>query len=123
GMTTTAAACTVNVTPPSGTKFVLTVNAPPKTAVIGSFNNSTSLGYKNRVEVVMQQQSAAFFAGVFGLSSNQDGAQSVGYHFAPNQPFPFALFSSTVIGDGNSPEIIDGNVYAARYLAPQGNGQ
>jgi Flp pilus assembly protein TadG len=123
GMTTTSAVCTVNATAPSGTKFVLTINAPPKTAVIGTFNNSTSFGYKNRVEVVMHQQSAAFFAGIFGSSSNQDGAQSVAYHFAPNQPFPFALFSSTVIGDGNSPEIIKGNVYAARYLAPQGNGQ
>jgi Putative Flp pilus-assembly TadE/G-like len=123
GLTTPAAFCTVNVTPPSGTRFVLTVNAPPKTAVIGSFNNSTSFGYKNRVEVVMHQQSAAFFAGIFGSSSNQDGAQSVAYHYAPNQPFPFALFSSTVIGDGNSPEIIDGNVYASRYLAPQSDGQ
>jgi Flp pilus assembly protein TadG len=122
GMTSTSAACTVNVTPPSGTKFVLTVNSPPKTAVVGAFNSSSNAGYKNRVEVLMHQQSAAFFAGFFGSSSNQDGAQSVAYHFAPNQPFPFALFSSTVIGDGNSPEIIDGNVYAARYLAPQSNG-
>jgi len=123
GMTTTAAACTVNGTPPSGTKFVLTVNSPPKTAVVGNFNNSSFAGFKNRVEVVMHQQAGSFFAGFFGNANNQDGAQSVAYHFAPNQPFPFALFSSTVIGDGNSPEIIKGNVYAARYLAPQGNGQ
>jgi Flp pilus assembly protein TadG len=123
GMTTTAAACTVNGTPPSGTKFVVTINSPPRTAVVGNFNNSTFAGYKNRVEVLMHQQSGSFFAGFFGNANNQDGAQSVAYHFAPNQPFPFALFSSTVIGDGNSPEIIKGNVYAARYLAPQGNGQ
>jgi Flp pilus assembly protein TadG len=126
GMTTAAAACTpgASATPPSGTKFVLTVNAPPKTAVIDLYNHSLNdPSYKNRVEVVMHQQSGSFFAGFFGNANNQDGAQSVAYHFAPNQPFPFALFSSTVIGDGNSPEIIDGNVYASRYLAPQSDGQ
>jgi Flp pilus assembly protein TadG len=122
GMTSTTSACTTTVTPPTGTKFVLTINSPPKTAVVANYNNSSYFGYKNRIEVLMHQNSASFFTGFFGSSSNQDGAQSVAYHFAPNQPFPFALFSSTVIGDGNSPEVIDGNVYAARYLAPQGNG-
>lgn len=123
GMTSTTSACTTTVTPPSGTTFVLTINSPPKTAVVQNYDTSTYFGYRNRIEVVMHQSSGSFFTGFFGSSSDQDGAQSVAYHYAPNQPFPFALFSSTVIGDGNSPEVIDGNVYASRYIAPQGNGQ
>jgi hypothetical protein len=54
--------------------------------------------YLDRIEVVMHQKSGAFFTGLFGSSLDQDGAQSVAYHFAANQPFPFALFSSTMIG-------------------------
>jgi Flp pilus assembly protein TadG len=122
GMTSASPPCTVNVSAPSGTQFVLTVNAPPLTASVASYNSPSDLHYRDRIEVVMHQKSGAFFTGIFGSSLDQDGAQSVAYHFAANQPFPFALFSSTVIGDGNSPEVIDGNVYAARYLAPQGNG-
>jgi hypothetical protein len=123
GMTSATASCTTNVTPPSGTQFVLTINAPPLTAQVASYNSPSDAHYLDRVEVVMHQKSGAFFTGLFGSSQDQDGAQSVAYHFAANQPFPFALFSSTVIGDGNSPEIINGNVYASRYLAPQSNGQ
>jgi Flp pilus assembly protein TadG len=124
GMTSATSPCTTNVTPPTGSKFVLTVNAPPKTAVVDLYNHSLNdPDYKNRIEVVLHQQSGAFFTGLFGSSSDQDGAQSIAFHYAPNQPFPFALFSSTVIGDGNAPEIINGNVYAARYLAPQSDGQ
>jgi Flp pilus assembly protein TadG len=123
GMTSVSPPCTVPQLPAAnGTQFVLTVNAPPKTAVVQTFNQSTDPYYRDRIEVVMHQKSGAFFTGLFGSTSDQDGAQSVAYHFAANQPFPFALFSSTVIGDGNSPEIIAGNVYASRYVAPQGNG-
>jgi Flp pilus assembly protein TadG len=118
GMTSTTPACTATVTAPSGDAFVLTVNAPPRTALVSSYN-----GDRHRIEVVMHQRSGAFFTGLFGSSLDQDGAQSVAYHFAAGQPFPFALYSRTVIGDGNSPEIINGNVYADRYLAPQSNGQ
>jgi Putative Flp pilus-assembly TadE/G-like len=123
GMTSSTPACTTNVTPPSGMQFVLTINAPPLTAQVASYNSSSDPHYLDRIEVVMHQKSGAFFTGLFGSSLDQDGAQSVAYHFAADQPFPFALFSSTVIGDGNSPEIIYGNVYASRYLAPQSNGQ
>jgi Putative Flp pilus-assembly TadE/G-like len=118
GMTSTVPSCTDTVNPPNGTQFVLTVNAPPLTAKVGTDN-----GKINDIEVVMHQKSGAFFTGLFGSSLDQDGAQSVAYHFAANQPFPFALFSSTVIGDGNSPEVIAGNVYASRYLSPQSGGK
>jgi Flp pilus assembly protein TadG len=111
--------CTDTPTLPSGVDpFVLTINAPPLTATIGAYN-----GDSHHVEVVMHQQSSAFFADFLGASSNKEGAQSVAYHFAPNQPFPFALFSNTVIGDGNAPEIINGSVYASRFLSPQSGGQ
>lgn len=122
GMTSTTPSCTApNAVAPSGTAFVLTINVPPMTATVQSYDQPGQ-GYRDRVEVVMHQKSGAFFTGLFGSSADQDGAQSVAQHFAPNQPFPFALFSSTVIGDGNAPEIIYGNVYASRYLAPQSDG-
>src|SRR6202035_102986 len=38
GMTSTVPSCTDNVNPPSGTQFVLTVNAPPLTAKVGTDN-------------------------------------------------------------------------------------
>ena len=115
-----------NVSAGNNPPFSLTVNTPPQTATVATFNNSdlsVDPHFYQRVEVVMHQQSGGFFSGIFGVSSEVAGAQSVAYHFAADQPFPFALFSNTVIGDGNSPEIIQGNVYADRYLAPQSNGQ
>src|SRR5487761_1214591 len=49
------------------------------------------------VEVVMQQEEGTFFAGVLGVSISVDGAHSIAYNFAPNQPFPFALYSRTFV--------------------------
>ena len=116
-------ACTAGwqtVTPSSGEPFNLTVNTPPKQSAL--YSNSSDSHYLQRVEVVLHQKSGGYFSGIFGVGSNTAGSLSVAYHFAPNQPFPFALFSNTVIGDGNSPELIAGNVYANRYLSPQANG-
>lgn len=123
GETSANPPCTATVNASNGAQIVLTINAPPKTARVLSYNSSSDPSYRDRIEVVMQQKSGAFFTGLFGSSLDQDGAQSVAYHFAAGQPFPFALYSRTVIGDGNSPEIIQGSVYADRYLAPQSNGQ
>lgn len=119
---------TCNATVPRGnnTPFSLTVNTPPKTAANTLFNNadlSADPSYYQRVEVIMHQQSGGFFSGIFGVGSEIAGAQSIAWHFAAGQPFPFALYSRTVVQDGNSPEIIAGNIYAQRYLAPQGGGQ
>lgn len=108
---------------PSGTPgFNFTINTPPKTALVSTFNTCCGGGYYQRVEVIMHQESGAFFAGFFGVSDSIAGAQSVAFHQAGGQAFPFALFSNTVIGDGNSNEVIDGNVYASRYLTPQSAG-
>jgi Flp pilus assembly protein TadG len=121
----TVAGCT---TVPAGSNqpFSVTVNTPPKTALNTTFNSanlSTDPSYYQRVEVIMHQQSGGFFSGILGVSSEVAGAQSVAWHFASGQPFPFALYSRTVVQDGNSPELIAGNIYAQRYVAPQGNGQ
>ena len=114
---TAPTACTETVSQGSAPAMWLTVNTPPKTAQVARYN-----GDMHRVEVLMHQQGGAFFAGIFGQNKSQDAAQSIAYHFAPGQPFPFALFSRTIIGDGNSPEIISGNIYADRYIDPQDNG-
>jgi Putative Flp pilus-assembly TadE/G-like len=116
GMTTTTL-CTANVSKGTATPFVLTVNAPPLATNIAQYR-----GLASDVEVIMQQQAGTYFAGFVGQGPNQDGAQSIGHHFAPNQPFPFALYSRTVIQAGNQGETIAGNIYADRYLAPQDNG-
>jgi Flp pilus assembly protein TadG len=125
GMASAIPACTPGpgvstVTSTTGAQFALTVNAPPKTALVQSFNSTSDT---RRIEVVMHQKSGAFFTGLFGSSLDQDGAQSIAYHFAANQPFGFALYSRTYVADGNSPELINGNIYAARYLTPQSDGK
>ena len=119
GMTTTTP-CTPGyqtVDHGTATPFVLTVNAPPLATNIAQYR-----GLVSDVEVVMHQQAGTYFAGFVGQGPNQDGAQSIGHHFAPNQPFPFALYSRTIIQSGNQGETIAGNIYADRYLAPQDNG-
>lgn len=123
---TVSSGCSVTLGSNGNEPFSLTVNTPPKTALNATFNNSDlsqDPNYYQRVEVVMHQQSGGFFSGIFGVGSEIAGAQSVAWHFASGQPFPFALFSRTVVQDGNSPEIIAGNVYAERYLSPQADGQ
>jgi uncharacterized membrane protein len=62
--------CTANVAQGSAGPFVLTVNSPPLTAKVASYN-----GDPHRVEVLMYQKSGAFFAGFMGQSQNTDGAQ------------------------------------------------
>ncbi|MHB8490192.1 MAG: Tad domain-containing protein [Candidatus Dormibacteria bacterium] len=114
---TTGTPCTSSVAAGTSGPFVLTVNAPPRTAKVASYN-----GDPHRIEVLMYQKSGAFFAGFMGQSQNEDGAQSVAFHFAPGQPFPFALYSRTIIQSGNDGETVSGNIYADRYLQPQDHG-
>jgi len=125
GMTSTGPACTkgpqtsLNASQP----YVLTVNAPPLTALVNGTPPAVNYnGDSHRIEVVMRQTTGGFFNAFVG-GNNQDAAQSIGYHFAANQPFPFALFSRTIIQSGNQGENIAGNVYADRYIYPQSNGQ
>lgn len=119
GMTTTTT-CTPGyaaVNPGTATPFVVTVNVPPLATNIVQYRGLTS-----DVEVIMHQQAGTYFAGFAGQGPNQDGAQSIARHFAPNQPFPFALYSRTVIQAGNQGETIAGNIYADRFLQAQDSG-
>ena len=122
GMTSSSPACTLSTGATSNGPFVLTVNTPPRTARISSYNNGSDTSNQHRVEVLMRQQTGGFFT-AFAGGTDQDAAQSVGYHFAAGQPFPFALFSRTIIQDGNKGEVVQGNMYAARYVQPQSSGQ
>jgi hypothetical protein len=110
--------CDKTVSPGSATPSWFTVNTPPKTAKVTQYN-----GNSHFVEVYGSQQAAAFFAGVFGLSANRDAAESVAHHFAPGQPFPFALYSHTWVLSGNQNETIQGNIYSDRLISPQSSGQ
>lgn len=114
---TSGTPCTATVSQGTASPFVLTVNAPPLATSIVAYRGALS-----DVEVIMHQQAGTYFAGFAGQGPNQDGAQSIGHHFAPNQPFPFALFSRTIIQAGNQGENIAGNIYADRFLAPQDRG-
>ena len=122
GMTSSSPACTQSVGATSNGPFVLTVNTPPRTARISSYNNGSDTSNQHRVEVLMRQQTGGFFTAFVG-GTDQDAAQSVGYHFAAGQPFPFALFSRTIVQDGNQGEVVQGNMYAARYVQPQSSGK
>ena len=113
--------CTATVTPTGVLPFTLTVNTPPKSAATGVLTDSSD-NYDHYAEVVMQQEEGTFFAGVLGVSTSVDGAHSVAYHFAPNQAFPFALYSRTFVQTGNDGEVISGNIYADRYVQPQSSG-
>lgn len=122
GMTSSSPACTQSVGATSNGPFVLTVNTPPRTARISSYNTGSDLDNQHRVEVLMRQQTGGFFAAFVG-GTDKDAAQSVGYHFAAGQPFPFALYSRTIVQDGNNGEVVQGNMYAARYVQPQSSGK
>ena len=122
GMTSSSPACTLSTSATSNGPFVLTVNTPPRTARITAYNNGSDTSNLHRVEVVMRQTTNGFFTAFVG-GTDQDAAQSVGYHFAAGQPFPFALFSKTIIQDGNQGEVVSGNMYAARYVQPQSSGK
>jgi hypothetical protein len=50
-------------------------------------------------------------------------AHALAYHFAPNQPFGFALYADSYAQDSNYDQVIVGNMYAYRSVQPQSNGQ
>ena len=118
GIDPAGATCTATVNQAGLLPFALTVNTPPKTAATGVL----VYGGDHYVEVVMQQEEGTFLAGALGISTLVDGAHSVAYHFAPGQPFPFALYSRTYVQSGNDGEVISGNIYADRYVQPQSSG-
>jgi len=105
--------CDVSLT--SGA-YTVTVNVPPKDTPTAAYRAWPYL------EVELHQASQNSFGGVVGQTSSTEGARSVGYHFAANQPFGFALYAENLIGNGNDGEAVAGNVYADRSINPQSSG-
>jgi hypothetical protein len=105
--------CDVSLT--SG-NYSVTVNVPPK--------DTSTVAYRTwpYLEVELKQTSQNGLGGIVGATSATEGASSVGYHFAANQPFGFALYANTLVSNGNDGETIAGNVYADRSIDPQSSG-
>jgi hypothetical protein len=101
----------------SATPSWFTINTPPKNATITGYN-----GNVHYMEVYGSQRAGAFLGGVIGFPTASDAAESVAFHYAAGQPFPFGLYSKTIVQSGNSDEVIYGNVYADRQLVPQSTG-
>jgi hypothetical protein len=117
--TSTPPSCDITVTPPAPYgNFSITVQTPAKS----SFNPTyrTDLHY---LDVVMSQRSQNTFAAVIGFGTSTEATRSTAYHFAPSQPFGFALFSKQYAQTQNSPATVAGDVYVERYIQPQSNGK
>jgi Putative Flp pilus-assembly TadE/G-like len=111
-------ACDASIVPPSpGSNYTVQIHIPPKTSANSIYNGKW--GY---VEVDLNQRTTNTFAGMIGFNNSTEGAHSIGYHFATNQAFGFALYANSVVSTGNDGETISGNVYANRYVQPQGSG-
>ena len=105
--------CDVTLT--SGS-YTVTVNVPPKDTSTAAYHTWPYL------EVELHQTTVNGLGGIVGATSSTEGASSVGYHFAANQPFGFALYAENLVSNGNDGETINGNVYADRSINPQSNG-
>jgi Flp pilus assembly protein TadG len=106
--------CSVTFT--AGTDTV-TVSTPPVAARLAAYN-----GDSQYLEVNVRQGSYAGIGGAIGLLPGATGAHAVAYHFAPAQPFGFALYAGSYAQDSNFNQIITGNVYAYRSVQPQSSG-
>jgi hypothetical protein len=114
----------------NGTTYNVTVNTPPQqtsNSALKCTNNAASDAQcKHFVEVVVSASSTGNnpFSGFLGFGASTEGARSIGYHSGPDVKFGFALFADTITtGNGQSGEIVSGNVYAKHYVAPQSSGQ
>lgn len=93
-----------------------TVDTPPRTASHIAYDRD---GY---LEVNLAHTTTNNFGQAVGQPTSTERGHSVGYHFAPNQALGLALFADTYVGTGNDGELIEGNVYAQRYVNPQSAG-
>jgi Flp pilus assembly protein TadG len=122
----TGSDCHVTATGPGAASGVsVTVDVPPRTAHNTTYNETVAgsglpWGY---AAVSLHELQAQSFGQSVGLPRSTAGAQSIGYHFAGGQPFGFALYSGSLIGTGNSAEVVYGNVYTYRDVQPQSSGK
>ena len=111
--------CDVTVVPPAPyANFSVALHVPPVASAGSAYNGKW--GY---VQVDMSEQVSNNLGGMIGFGTSTEGAHSIAYHFAGNQTFGFALYASAIVGTGNDGEMIQGNVYANRYVQPQSGGQ
>jgi hypothetical protein len=112
------ASCSGTLAKPAGEPDItVTVNTPPLQVA-----DTSQRGDVHRLEVIVSQVAHNGFGGVIGQATGTDAASAVAYHFAANQPSGFALFSKTYVASGNQHELIEGNMYVARYIQPQAAG-
>ena len=110
--------CDITVVPPSpNDSYAITIQSPAKTSKTVSH---TDLHY---FEVTMSQTVRNNFGGAIGEPTSINATRSTAYHFAPNQPFGFALFAKTIVNTQNKSTLIAGDVYSDRYVGPQSSGQ
>jgi hypothetical protein len=117
--------CDVTTTGPGAfSTMTVTVNVPPLTARNSAYNETSGSGLPwGYVQVDVTERDSSAFGGVIGVSQETTGGHSIAYHFPGGQPFGFSLYSNSVVLSGNQSEIIQGNVYSYRNIAPQSNGQ
>jgi hypothetical protein len=103
--------------------FSITIQTPAKTSNLSlpaPTDIHTDLHY---FEVTITQDTQSYVAGAIGKPTTTQGSRSTAYHFAPNQPFGFALFAKTIVGTQNKSTLVVGDVYADRNVDPQSSGQ
>jgi hypothetical protein len=100
--------------------YAISVDTPPTTA--GAYGNGAYNGDSHYVEVTLRQVTRNSLGGVVGSPSSIEGGHAVAYHFGSGQQFGFALYTNTVVTDGNDTEIVQGNVYAYRNINPSSQG-
>jgi Flp pilus assembly protein TadG len=109
-----SASCSVTFTAGGDT---VTVSTPPVTARGAVYD-----GDSQYLEVNVRQRSAAGIGGGVGMIAGDTAAHAIAYHFAPGQPFGFALYADSFALDSNYDQVITGNIYAYRSIQPQSNG-
>lgn len=94
-----------------------TIDTPPVSATNTAYDTD---GY---LEVNLVHTSVNQIGKAVGEGTSTERGHSVAYHFAANQPFGVALFADTYVASGNDGELVQGNVYAQRFINPQSAGQ
>ena len=117
--TTNPPVCDIDLVPPSPyNTYDIKIQSPAK-----SSNNSSYRSDDHYFDVKMSQTVKNTFASVIGYGSSTEASLSTAYHFAPSQPFGFALFAKRFAATQNKSTLVEGDVYAERYVDPQSAGQ
>ena len=101
--------------------YSVSVDTPPTTA--DRYGNAGYNGDSHYLEVTLRQVTRNSLGGIMGSPSSIEGGHAVAYHFGTGQTFGFALYTNTVVTDGNDTEIVKGNVYAYRNIDPSSQGK